>query len=155
MPIAPAGNNSDLARESVERAIRDLEDRTLAHFPNVISKVVYLSATRDYNTGEYNHEGLSQRFGQSASQAALARCHETAFQVLLGCGLETLVEELATYMEAAGAQKERVLQSWRQLEVYRMLIPGNCDPLSADFFITNIRIALEVLKLDMQPGRTN
>lgn len=155
MLLTPARDGSDLARENVDRAVRDLEDRTLAHFPTVISRVVYLSATRNYNTGEYNHEGLSQRFGQSASQAALAHCHEAAFRALLHCSLEALAVQLAAYMESTGSDKARVLQSWRDLEAYRMLIPGNCDPLSADFLITNIRIALEVLKLDMQPGRTS
>jgi hypothetical protein len=155
MPFVPTANGSDIAHDNLDRAIRDLEDRTLAHLPTDMSRVVYLSATRDYNTGEYHHEGLSQSFGHSASQAALARCHESAFRVLLHCGLETLVEQITAYMESTGAEKERVLHSWRQLEAYRMLIPGNCDPLAADYFIANVRIALEVLKLDMQPGRKN
>jgi hypothetical protein len=155
MPIAPTENQSDVARELVDRAMRDLEDRTLAHLPTDMSKVVYLSATRDYNTGEYHHEGLSQRFGRAASQAALARCHEAAFGALLRGSLEALVEQLTAYMESTGAEKERVLHSWRQLEAYRMLIPGNYDPLSADFFITNVKIALEALELDMQLGQKN
>jgi hypothetical protein len=155
MPFVPSVNGSNIVRDDVDRAIRDLEDRTLAHLPTDMSKVVYLSATRDYNTGEYHHEGLSRRFGQSASQAALARCHESAFRALLHCALETLVEQITAYMESTGAEKERVLHSWRQLEAYRMLIPGNCDSLTADYFIANIRIALEVLKLDMQPGQKN
>ncbi|HEY7387994.1 MAG TPA: hypothetical protein VH640_05765 [Bryobacteraceae bacterium] len=155
MPFAPSANGSGIARDNVDRAIRDLEDRTLAHLPTDMSRVVYLSATRDYNTGEYHHEGLSQRFGESASQAALARSHESAFRALLHCDLETLVEQITAYMESTGAEKQRVLENWRQLEAYRMLIPGNCDPLTADYFIANIRIALEVLKLDVQPARRN
>jgi hypothetical protein len=155
MVFVPTVNGSVTARDTVDRAIRDLEERTLAHLPTDMSRVVYLSATRDYNTGEYHHEGLSQRFGHSASEAALAHCHEAAFRVLLHCGLETLVDQITAYMESTGAEKERVLDSWRQLEAYRMLIPGNCDPLAADYFIANVRIALEVLKLDMQPGRRN
>jgi hypothetical protein len=125
----------------------------LVHFATDLGKLVYLSATRDYNTGEYHHDGLSQRFGLHASQAALARCHETAFRALLRCSLETVVEQLTAYIESTGAERERVLHSWRQLEAYRTLIPGNCDSLSGDFFITNLRIALEVLKLDVQPAR--
>ncbi|HLI82731.1 MAG TPA: hypothetical protein VKV17_02375 [Bryobacteraceae bacterium] len=155
MPITPAGNISNDAGENVERAVRDLESRTLAHFPSDLSKVVYLAGTRDYNTGEYHHAGLIQRFGREASQTALARCHEAAFGELLRCGLDALAGQLAGYMESTGAEKERVLRNWRQMEAYRMLVPANCDPLSADFFISNIRIALEALKLDMRPDRRN
>ncbi len=137
----------------VERAMRDLENRTLARLNGDLSKVVYLSATRDYNTGEYRHEGLEQRFGSAAAQFALARCHQAAFQNLLECDLGSVVAQLTAYIESTGAGKERVLESWRQLEAYRVLIPVTCDSLSGDFFISNIKIALEILRLDMAAAR--
>lgn len=140
---------------STESAIRDLEARTLASLHGDLSKVVYLSATRDYNTGQYQHQGLVLRFGETAAQDALAKCHEAAFQDLLHCGLEALVAQLAAYIESTGADKARVLDSWRRLEAYRVLIPATCDALSADCFITNIRIALEVLRLGAPPGPGN
>jgi hypothetical protein len=140
---------------SAERAMRDLENRTLAHLNGDLSKVVYLSATRDYNTGEYRHQGLEQRFGSAAAQFALARCHQAAFQNLLECGLGSLVGQLADYIDSTGAGKEQVLESWRQLEAYRVLIPGTCDSLSGDFFISNIKIALEILRADMTAGHGN
>jgi hypothetical protein len=130
---------------AVAFAVRDLENRTLSHLRGEITKLVYLSSTRDYNTGEYQHEGLAQRFGGRAASLALEQCHESTFQELLHTSLSRLVAELALYIDSTGAQKERVLESWRQLQAYRVLIPRTCDSLSADFFITNIRIALEVL----------
>jgi hypothetical protein len=138
-----------------ESAIRDLEARTLASLHGDVSKVVYLSATRDYNTGQYHHEGLVLRFGETAAQTALAKCHEAVFQDLLHCGMEALVAQLAAYIESTGADRERVLDNWRRLEAYRVLIPGNCNPLSADCFITNIKIALEVLRLGAPPAPGN
>jgi hypothetical protein len=134
-----------------DKAIRDLEARTLAALRGGVSKVVYLSGTRDYNTGRYQHDGLVLRFGETAAQTALARCHEAVFRNLLNCGMEALVAQLAAYIESTGADQAQVLDSWRRLEAYRVLIPGNCDPLSADCFITNIRIALEVLRLGAGP----
>jgi hypothetical protein len=62
---------------------------------------------------------------------------------------------LAAYIESTGADRERVLDNWRRLEAYRVLIPGNCSPLSADCFITNIKIALEVLRLGAPPAPGN
>jgi hypothetical protein len=134
-------------RLPAESAIRDLEVRTLAGLHGDLSKVVYLSGTRDYNTGRYQHEGLAIRFGESAAQTALARCHEAVFEDLSHCGMEALVAQLAEYIESTGADRERVLDSWQRLEAYRVLIPGTCDPFTADCFITNIKIALEVLRL--------
>jgi hypothetical protein len=134
---------------ALEAAVRDLEDRTLAHLSGDLTKLVYLSSTRDYNTGEYQHAGLAQRFGAQAAQQALAQCHEAAFQDMLYSGLPNLVSQLATYIESTGADRDKVLHSWRQLQAYRVLIPGNCDPLSADFFITNIKIALEALGISV------
>jgi len=132
---------------AAEGAIRDLEARTLAGLDGDVSKVVYLSGTRDYNTGRYQHDGLALRFGDAAAQTALARCHEAVFQDLLHCGIQALVAQLAAYIESTGADRDRVLDSWQRLEAYRVLIPGTCDPLSADCFISNIKIALEVLRL--------
>jgi hypothetical protein len=134
-----------------ESAIRDLEERTLAGLQGDVSRVVYLSGIRDYNTGQYQHDGLALRFGESAAQTALAACHEAVFLDLLHCEMEALVAQLAAYIESTGADRERVLDSWQRLEAYRVLIPGNCDPLSADCFISNIKIALEVLRL-VAPG---
>jgi hypothetical protein len=137
---------------AVEGAVRDLESRTLAYLSGDLTKLVYLSSTRDYNTGEYQHAGLAQRFGAQAARQALAHCHEAVFQELLYSNLPSLVSQLATYIESTGADRENVLHSWRQLQAYRVLIPGTCDPLSADFFITNIKIALEALGVSAAPA---
>jgi hypothetical protein len=136
---------------NVDLAVRDLEDRTLANLNSDFSRIVYLSGTRDYNTGIYRHEGLALRFGEDAAQAALAHCHQTVFRNLLDGGLPALVEQLAAYIESTGAGKARVLQSWRQMEAYRVLIPGACDSLRGDFFISNIKIALEILRVGAKP----
>jgi hypothetical protein len=144
-----------VAESAVEAAVRDLESRTLAHLQGELTKLVYLSSTRDYNTGEYQHEGLAQRFGAQAAQLALAQCHETAFQDLLYSSLSSLVAQLATYIDSTGAEREKVLNSWRQLQAYRVLIPGTCDHLSADLFITNIKIALEALVSGAEPRSGN
>lgn len=135
-----------------ESAIRDLEGRTLGGLHGDVSRVVYLSGTRDFNTGQYQHDGLALRFGESAAQTALATCHEAVFRDLLHCGMERLVAQLAAYIESTGADRERVLDSWQRLEAYRVLIPVNCDTFSADCFITNVKIALEVLRLGAPPA---
>ena len=141
------------SESQLEAAVRDLEVRTLANLRGELTKLVYLSSTRDYNTGEYQHDGLAHQFGAQAAQRALAQCHQAAFQDLLHSSLPALVAQLATYIDSTGAEREKVLHSWRRLQAFRVLVPGTCDDLSADFFVSNIRIALEVLGLPAaQPG---
>lgn len=131
----------------LDAAIQDLEDRTLAHLPGELTRLVYLSSTRDYNTGEYQHAGLADRFGADTAQKALARCHESTFQELLYTQLRELVDQLSTYIESTGAEREKVLDAWRRLQAYRVLIPSVCDEFSAECFTSNIKLALEALRV--------
>jgi len=135
-------------RSEVDSAIQDLEDRTLAALPGELTRLVYLSSTRDYNTGEYQHAGLVDRFGTDIAQQALARCHEAAFQEVMRCNLEDLARQLTAYIQSTGADRDKVLDAWRRLQAYRVLIPAGCDEFTAQFFISNVKIALEALRVE-------
>jgi hypothetical protein len=132
----------------MEAAIQDLHDRTLANLPEILTRLIYLSSTRDYNTGEYQHAGLADRYGPDTAQKALARCHQAAFENLLYTDLADLVRQLAAYIESIGAERDQVLDAWRGLQAYRVLIPNACDDLSAELFTSNIKIALEALRAE-------
>lgn len=132
----------------MEAAIQDLHDRTLANLPEVLTRLIYLSSTRDYNTGEYQHAGLADRYGPDTAQKALARSHQAAFENLLYTDLADLVRQLAAYIESIGAERDQVLDAWRGLQAYRVLIPNACDDLSAELFTSNIKIALEALRAE-------
>ena len=134
-----------------DAAVRDLQERTLADLPGQLTKLVYLSSTRDYNTGEYQHAGLADRYGDEAARRALEQCHQAAFQDLLHTNLADLVKQLALYIESTGAEQERVLDAWRRLQAYRVLIPSACDTFSAEYFISNIKVALEALRASLPP----
>jgi hypothetical protein len=139
----PSGG--ELPDKLVQKAVRDLEGRTLTKIPGDIAKLVYLCSTRDYNTGRYYHDGLSIFFGAEVANAALARCHDSTFQVLLYKSLSQIVDSLARYFEATGQPRDHVLQVWQKLQAYHVLIPAGCDSLSAEFFLSNIKIALAML----------
>ena len=136
---------SERQEAHVQKAVRDLESRTLGKIPGDIAKLVYLCSTRDYNTGRYYHDGLSMIFGPDVADAALGRCHEKTFQALLRKSLAQIVDSLQRYFEATGQPRERILQVWQKLQAYHVLIPAGCDALSAEFFLSNIKIALAVL----------
>jgi hypothetical protein len=136
---------SDRKEAQVQKAVRDLERRTLARIPGDIAKLVYLCSTRDHNTGQYHHDGLSMVFSPEVADLALARCHDQTFQALLHRSLSQIVDSLQRYFEATGQPRERILHVWQKLQAYHVLIPATSDSLSAEFFLSNVRIALAVL----------
>src|SRR5690349_20536723 len=111
----------------LDAAVLDREERTLRSLNGDLTRMVYLSSTSDYNTGVYQHAGLADRFGSDVAQRALARCHKQAFLDLLESNLSSLVGQLAAYIESTGAERERVLDAWRRLQAYRVLVPQMCD----------------------------
>lgn len=137
----------------MEAVVQDLELRTLAGLPGNIGRLVYLSSTRDFNTGRYCHAGLAVRFGPEAAEAALNQSHKQVFQSLLHMTLRQLVCALEEYLEAAGESGGRVLEAWRKLRAYQVLVPEGSDSISAEFLVANIKIALVILRNRTKPER--
>lgn len=138
----------DLAEHTearIQKAVRDLERRTLAGMPGDIARLVYLCSTRDYNTGRYHHDGLTMTYSAEAADTALARCHEKTFQTLVRTNLTQIVESLHCYFETTRQPREKVLRVWQRLQAYHVLIPATCDDLSAELFMSNVKIALAIL----------
>jgi|SRR5579884_1707112 len=131
--------------KDVSSAIADLHHRSLAVFPGDLAKLLYLSSLRDLSSGEYHHMGLEFEFGDEVARAALAACHREIFDGLALSSIEDLTAEIERYIEVTGNSASSVIETWRQLHPYRMTIPAGVDSLSADLFVSNIRIALEIL----------
>jgi hypothetical protein len=130
----------------VAAALRDLERHTLASIPGNLDKLVYLASTRDYDTGQYHHDGLAQTYTVEAAQTALRLCHESVFRALADGSLESLVREIRAYLITRQENASQVLEAWRGLEPYRMLVPAGCDPRLRDLFLTNFSAALAVVR---------
>jgi len=130
----------------IEAAVRDLERHTLAGLPGKLAKLVYLASTRDYDTGQYHHAGLAQTYTSEAAQAALPQCHSSVFDTLAYEGIEALVEEIRAYLDTRGEHAQQVLETWRALEPYRMLVPAGCDAQLRDLFVSNFIAALAVVR---------
>src|SRR5882762_1802464 len=88
----------------VEPAITDLRNRTLSRLPGDFSRLVYLASSRDYNTGQYYHDGLSFHFIEMVFFFACYGCHREVFDRLLYASLEELIEELRSYISSTDEQ---------------------------------------------------
>ena len=130
----------------VAAALRDLERHTLAGIPGKLDKLVYLASTRDYDTGQYHHDGLAQTYTVEAAQTALRQCHESVFRALADGSIESLVREIRAYLSTRKDTAPQVLKAWRGLEPYRMLVPAGCDQIVRDLFLSNFSAALAVVR---------
>jgi hypothetical protein len=133
-------------RMPVYDAIQDIKNRTLAGISDDLSRLICLASTRDYNTGRYHHEGLASHFSEQVAASALEACHRELFQQLTLIPLEGLVREMESYVASTAASPMEVVETWEKLQPYRVAIPLECDPLSAEFFFSNIRTALAILR---------
>lgn len=131
---------------SLRRAIEDVYQRTLAGVPDDFGRLICVASTRDYNTGQYHHAGLEMQFSEAIAAGALAQCHQEIFRKLSRAPVEDLVSQLQNYVQSTGAPAEEVLESWMDLQPYRVIVPAECEKLLTELFFSNIKIALAILR---------
>jgi hypothetical protein len=141
-------------RMEVHQAAEDIRKRTLSDIPRSLDRLIYLASMRDYNTGLYYHDGLASRFSQEVACEALADCHREAFRQLVGSSLQDLVGQMEAYMDSTRTRPADFLTAWKKLEPYRVAVPVETDPLSAQFLFSSFKIALAILeaRLDLRPS---
>jgi len=133
-------------RMNFEEAREDLENRTLAKLGGDFARLIYLASTRDYNSGHYYHDGLAFHFTGEAAGSALAAAHKEVFRNLARSPLQDFVRQFERYLHSASAQSTDLLRTWNRLEPYRVLIPAECNSLTTEYFISNVKIALAILQ---------
>ena len=135
----------------VQEAYDDLLNRTLTRIPCDLGRLIYLASTRDYNTGNYYHEGLSSRFSPEVARKALEIAHRQTFYKLSAFSLEHLVADLETYLKSSKENPQDFLRTWQKLEPYRVAIPTEVNLTVARLFTSNLRLALAVLRFRQEP----
>jgi len=130
----------------VEHAASDLRKRTLAEIPRSLDRLIYLASMRDYNTGLYYHDGLASQFTQEVACQALADCHREAFGQLVACSLRELVGQMEGYIESTHTSPRDFVSAWKKLEPYRVAVPVETDPVTAQLLFSSFKIALAILE---------
>src|SRR5271156_4555621 len=138
-----------------QQAADDLRRRSLAGYPRPLDRLIYLASMRDYNTGLYYHDGLATRYSAEVACEAMADCHREAFRQLVGNSLEELVDQLEAYMASTHTSPTDFVTAWKGLEPYRVAVPVESDPLSAQLLFSSFKIALAILesRLNRRPVR--
>lgn len=95
--------------ESLEVFVR----RTLSVVPGLWHKLAYLAALRKEDSGEYEHWGLSKRYGKDATRSALGSAHSNVFIDVLRKPISTLLDEVKeNAAEQNLDEKEYVEELW-------------------------------------------
>ncbi len=131
---------------TVDEAYDDLARRTLSRISGDLARLIYLASTRDYNTGQYRHDGLAARFRAEIACKALEMAHRRTFYHIAACSLEELVREVELYASASQQSREEILRVWQKLEPYRVALPVNVNVALAQLFVSNIKLALAILR---------
>jgi hypothetical protein len=143
-PVTQA--TSRIRNLEVEAAIETIKRRELSGLRSEFSGLTYLSSTRDYNSGRYYHEELARRFNEEAMERALAACHKEVFERLVYLPLAELARQLEIYLSVIPEDPTNILRAWSRLEPFRVLMPMCSDQLSIELFVSNVRIALTILR---------
>lgn len=136
---------------TVEDAYDDLLRRSLSRIGGDLTRLIYLASTRDYNTGNYRHDGLAARFRLDIACKALELAHRQIFYRIAAYPLEQLVEEVELYMNSAQQSRDEILHVWQKLEPYRVALPVNVNVALAQLFVSNIKLALAIVQLHQKP----
>ena len=136
----------------VQEAYEDLLNRTLSRISCDLGRLIYLASTRDYNTGNYYHEGLAGRFSPDIARKALEIAHRRAFYELSAFSLEDLASDLEAYLRSSRENPQEFLRAWQKLEPYRVAIPTEVHLTVARLFTSNLRLALAILRFRQEPS---
>jgi len=137
----------------VRKAYDDLERRTLSGMPGDFARLIYLASTRDYNSGMYHHEGLAARYGIEQAREALQTAHREIFRGLVSLPLEQLVAELERYVRNSHEAPVGFIHAWQELEPYRVAVPMEVDSTMVQLFLSNVRLALEILRFRQEKSQ--
>jgi hypothetical protein len=147
--------SADVKLVPVQQAYDDLLNRTLSRIPCDLGRLIYLASTREYNTGNYYHEGLTSRFTAEAARKALEIAHRQAFYKISAFSIEDLVSELESYLRSTRENPQECLRAWQKLEPFRIAIPTDVNVTVARLFTSNLRLALAILRFRQEPNRSN
>jgi hypothetical protein len=131
---------------TVEHAYEDFLRRSLSRISGDLARLIYLASTRDYNTGKYHHDGLAAQFDPEIACQALELAHREIFHRVAARSLEGLVVEVELYINASRQSREEVLEVWQKLEPYRVALPVDVNAAVAQLFVSNVRLALAILR---------
>jgi len=136
------------------RIVQDFTLTTLAGIPGEFARLTYIASLRDLSSGRYEHAGLAALYPDEAMQQALRLCHEQIFERVLETPLERQEADLKACLERMPGGLPEVLNHWRRMEAYRVLMPEQAPGYLKELFCSNLRALLEILQDECSKARS-
>jgi len=129
----------------IHKTLEEHLERALDHLPSSFAKLAFLTAVRDPYTGRYLHEGWSQLGSREEIHETLRSAHEEIFEVVCSMPMPQLCAELSSYFRGLSVPFEESLRVWGEVESYREMMPQGLCAEEREFFVSQMRLALQVL----------
>jgi hypothetical protein len=129
----------------LENSLSRYVHRAMDALPSSFAQLVFLASLRDPYTGHYIHEGWASVSSPVEVNQALRLTHQSIFESVVDLPLLALCKELRRHFESLGETELRAANLWLETEPYYELIPEKCPVVPRKFFISQLRLALEVL----------
>lgn len=145
-------DSSSEKRESAEASTTRTNDvwaageEILSSLPNDLTRLIYLTSIRDYNSGIYRHHALSRQFDPTQAHQVFEAWHQQVFARLLTIPIRKYVEEIEIYIRYSRAEREPFITTWKGLQAYRAAIPLKAPRRACAVFFLNIKTALRILE---------
>lgn len=127
--------------ENLKRYIAQALERAESLF----ERLVFVASLRDSYTGRYLHQGWSGVAASEEVHAVLKTVHESLFKSGLSLSVLELSKELRFHFRTREQTERETSILWLETEPFRDLIPRGCSHALREFFISQMRAALEVL----------
>jgi hypothetical protein len=93
-------------------AVGSLWRQTLAQIPSLFGRLLYLSSLRGPVDGQYQHHGLSSRYGAEETHRALLESHEETFAAWIGRTIEQQRDDIELYFSSTDADRRTIVLTW-------------------------------------------
>lgn len=110
------------------------------------ARLVFVGSLRDAYTGHYLHEGWGQIASVDEIHRTLRNIHHEIFNAMLQLPLLDLARELRLHFHSLSQPEPETVRLWLETEPYRDLIPQGCAASLRELFVSQVTLALEVLR---------
>ena len=117
----------------------------MSALPTPFARLVFLTSLRDQYSGQYMHEGWATAASSEEVSAALATMHRRIFETVAVLPLVDLCQEIRQHFDSLGETELRTASFWLETEPYYEMIPAGYPQLARKLFISQVRLALEIL----------
>jgi hypothetical protein len=117
----------------------------MSALPTPFARLVYLASMKDHYTAKYLHDGWISVSSPEEVNAVLRQVHRQVFEFVAMQPLLDLCKEVRKHFESLGETEVQTARLWLETEPYYLMIPVGYPPVARKFFISQFRLALEIL----------